>query len=45
MDWAQPLGSFFPLGFLTQPDREPHVDVVFFSLFLYPVFVLEPVRV
>jgi hypothetical protein len=26
--WTQPLGSFFPLGFLTPPDREPMVDVV-----------------
>ena len=24
----QPLSSFFPLGFLTPPDREPLVDVV-----------------
>jgi hypothetical protein len=27
---TQPLGSFFPLGFLTPPNREPLVDVVIF---------------
>ena len=26
--WTQPLGSFFPLGFLTPPNCEPMVDVV-----------------
>ena len=31
----QPLGSFFPLGFLTPPDREPFVDVVIFILSFY----------
>jgi hypothetical protein len=31
----QPLSSFFPLGFLTPPDREPFVDVVIFMPSFY----------
>jgi hypothetical protein len=36
----QPLGSFFPMGFLTPPDHEPMVDVnfSFYHIFPPPVF-------
>ena len=36
---TQPLGCFFPLGFLTPPNREPLVDVVIFIPSFY--FILD----
>jgi len=43
----QPLGSFFPQGFLMPPDRAPLVDAGYFILFhsYLLFFVLEAVRV
>src|ERR1700735_2403686 len=35
MSRAQPLGSFFPLGFLMPPDRAPLVDAEHFTLFYF----------
>ena len=48
MSRAQPLGSFFPLGFLMPPDRALLVDAEHFTLFYFiftTSFVLEAVRV
>src|SRR5882762_629566 len=40
--WAQPLGSFFPLGFLTPPDREPMVDFDYTFIPRFPFFYPPP---